>query len=58
MDSCVKNSEISIRVIQPEDGYTLTNGETYSKKIYLGINDNPENWYEIPDEQIPEEKGV
>ena len=51
----MKNSEISIRVIQPEDGYTLTNGETYSKKVYLGINDNPENWYEIPDEQVPEQ---
>ena len=34
---------------------TLTNGETYSKMVYLGIHDSPENWHEIPDEEVPEE---
>ena len=51
----MKNVTIEIRVIEPEDGYTLTNGEAYSKKVYLGINDNPENWWEIPDSEVPEE---
>ena len=37
------------------NGYTLTNGETYSKRVYLGINDSPDNWREIPDEEVPEE---
>lgn len=26
----------------------LTNGEIYSDKVYLGVNDSPENWHEIP----------
>lgn len=51
----MRNATIEIRVIEPEEGYTLTNGETYSKKVYLGINDSPENWHEIPDEEVPEE---
>ena len=51
----MKNSEVTIRVIEPEEGYTLTNGETYSKKVYLGINDDPENWYEVLDEEVPED---
>ena len=33
------------------EGMVLTNGESYVKKIYLGINDNPNNWYEITIEE-------
>ena len=40
-------------VITPDEGMTLTNGETYSKKVYLGIYDSPSNWSEIPDEDVP-----
>jgi hypothetical protein len=29
------------------DGMWLTDGETYGKIVYLGIDDKPENWYEI-----------
>ena len=32
----------------------LTNGETYSYKVYLGVNDSPENWREVPVAEIPE----
>lgn len=46
---------INIIVLEPEEGYTLTNGETYSKRVYLGVADVPENWHEIPDEDVPEE---
>ena len=48
-------SSIEIIVLEPREGYTLTNGETYSKRVFLGINDSPENWREIPDEDVPEE---
>lgn len=48
-------SSIEIIVLIPAEGYTLTNGEVYSKKVYLGINDSPENWWEIPDEDVPPE---
>lgn len=32
-------------------GMTLYNGEVLSKEIYLGVNDSPDNWREIPDEE-------
>lgn len=52
----MKQQPIQIIVLEPDDGYTLTNGETYSKRVYLGINDSPDNWREIPDEDVPEEE--
>ena len=51
----MKNTTIQIITLEPEEGYTLTNGEVYSKQVYLGVYDNPENWWEIPDEEVPEE---
>ena len=41
--------------ITADEGKPLTNGETYSKQVYLGIHDAPENWREIPDEDVPED---
>jgi hypothetical protein len=40
-------------VITADEGMTLTNGSTYSKQVYLGTLDRPENWQEIPDEDVP-----
>ena len=51
-------SNINIIVLEPSEGMTLTNGETYSKRVYLGINDVPENWHEIPDEEVPEDEVI
>ena len=51
----INQSIINITVLEPSQGMTLTNGETYSKKVYLGINDNPNNWYEIEDDLVPED---
>ena len=44
--------------VTANEGKTLTNGETYSKQVYLGIHDAPENWREIPDEDVPEEPTI
>lgn len=44
--------------ITADEGKTLTNGETYSKQVYLGIHDAPKNWREIPDEDVPEEPTI
>ena len=35
--------------IHADKGMTLTNGEAYTKKIYLGSVDRVENWREITD---------
>ena len=39
---------IEIPVLTPSEGMILTNGETYSKEVWLGINDSTENWHEVP----------
>ena len=50
----MKQGNIQITVLEPDDGMTLTNGEIYSKQVYLGVCDSPENWHEIPDGEVPE----
>lgn len=35
-------------------GYVLTNGEAYSKEVYLGCNDKAENWSEITEAEYNE----
>ena len=44
---------IEIKVLTASDGMVLTNGETYSTQVYLGIHDSPDNWHEIPEADIP-----
>lgn len=40
-----------LRKLTASEGIVFTNGEAYGKEIYLGINDSPENWHEITDEE-------
>lgn len=44
-------STIKITKLTASNGHVLTNGEAYGKEIYLGVNDAPENWHEITDEE-------
>ena len=37
-----------------KEGMWLTNGETFSKSVYLGKNDSVTNWYEITDSEYKE----
>ena len=53
MDSGVKKQPIQIIVLEPDEGMVLTNGETYSYRVYLGVNDSPDNWWEIPESEMP-----
>lgn len=45
-----------ITVIESDEGKTLTNGQSYSKQVYLSKLDSPSNWYEIADDEVPEEE--
>lgn len=45
---------MSIRKLTTSEGMMLTNGLAYGKEIYLGVNDDPENWYEITEEAYEE----
>lgn len=42
---------IELRKLTAAEGMTLTNGEAFGKEVYLGINDSPDNWHEITDEE-------
>lgn len=44
---------IEMTALEAADGYVLTNGSTYSRLVYLGINDSPSNWHEIPESEVP-----
>lgn len=35
------------RVLTAAEGMVYTNGEVYGKEIWLGVNDDPTNWWEI-----------
>ena len=45
-------NETPINLIADE-GFILTNGETYSTEVWLGKFDDPSNWHEIPIEEVP-----
>ena len=47
----MKQNTIEIRVIEAEKGKLLTNGETFSEKVFLGVNDDPENWWEVDEDK-------
>lgn len=34
-------------VLTPSEGKYLTNGETYSTKVYLGKNASADDWWEV-----------
>ena len=52
-------STIEIKKITASEGMVLTNGKTYSSvggEVYLGVNDRAENWWEIPESEVPREE--
>lgn len=52
----MEKSTIELIKLTASEGMTLTNGETYGKEVYLGCNDSPENWHEIPETEVPQEE--
>ena len=49
----MKTKPIQLITLEPDYGMVLTNGETYSRLVYLGVNDSAENWHEIPESEVP-----
>ena len=45
---------IELTKVTATEGMVLTNGDTYSKEIYLGCNDSIDNWHEITDAEYEE----
>ncbi len=50
----MEKTMIELIKLTASEGMTLTNGETYGKEIYLGINDSESNWREITDAEHEE----
>lgn len=49
----MEKKTIELIKLTASEGMTLTNGETYGKEVYLGVNDVADNWYEVPDSEVP-----
>lgn len=54
----MKQTEYSVQIIEAEEGKTLTQSaevtlqeRVFSKKLYLAVNDSPDKWKEITDEE-------
>lgn len=51
-------TENGIRILEPDEGLYLTDGQVFSQKVYLGKNADPAAWTETewdgvyPDEDI------
>ena len=38
-------------VLKADEGFYLTNGDTFAKVVYLGKNDSADNWHEVTEEE-------
>lgn len=38
-------------ILKADEGFYLTNGDTFAKVVYLGKNDSADNWHEITEEE-------
>jgi hypothetical protein len=46
---------IQDNILTADEGKWLTNGQTYSQQVWLGINDSPSNWHEVDESEVPED---
>lgn len=47
--------EIQGNVLTASENMWLTNGQTYSQQVWLGVRDSIENWHEVDESEVPEE---
>lgn len=53
----LKTKTVELRILTASKGKVLTDGETFSSvggDVYLGVNDSPDNWREITEEEYNE----
>lgn len=50
----METSQVTLRCIKPAEGKTLTDGNIYSKEVWLGVGDTPDRWREIDDSEVPQ----
>ena len=50
---------VELRILKADEGMVLTDGENFSSvggEVYLGVNDAPENWHEITEEEAEQKR--
>lgn len=50
----LKTKTVELRILTASKGKVLTDGESFSSvggEVYLGVNDSPDNWREITEEE-------
>ena len=50
----METTNITLIKLTASEGMVLTDGNIYGKELYLGCNDNPENYREITDAEYEE----
>lgn len=50
----VKILYLKPRMLIADEGKILTDGEIYTPVVYLGRDENPDNWQEIDEADVPE----
>lgn len=46
-------------ILQADEGHYITDGQgNYGRIIYLGIYDSPSNWYEVSEEEVPQDERI
>lgn len=48
----------NMKIITPEEGNMLTNGEVFTDAIFVGLSSQLENWWEVKIEEDSEDKIV
>mgnify|MGYP000240707972 CR=1 FL=1 len=52
----IKITYLNPQMIIADEGKVLTNGETYTSVVYLGKDENADNWHEINADEVPAEE--
>ena len=50
----IKITYLNPQMLIADEGKMLTNGETYTSVVYLGKDENADNWHEINADEVPE----
>lgn len=54
----IKITYLNPQMLIADEGKMLTNGETYTSVVYLGKDENIDNWQEINADEVPNESEV
>lgn len=52
----IKITYLNPQMIIADEGKILKNGDTYSNVVYLGVDENADNWQEINANEMPNEE--